>query len=244
MKRGLMNKKLIADQVLITYKTQEQYNPSFFIERRAILRTKTGLALGPSQPMDEQVLKNIAQLYASNESMQLKHSLPIPEHIIVGNVSIGTTVTIWYRKAIIRPLNITASKKLSNNSPKPLPATLYCVLNDEFYVFALDNNNRPDGETKLYHAPFFNVYNTGLICKGTAFFGKVGKTFTDEAARYEAGFYMAQQSRQNNSKAAKTSLVQLWESLDKKKEFPTKELVQHTFKTLQEFIDKVVKPKI
>src|SRR3546814_14223335 len=38
------------------------------------------------------------------------------------------------------------------------------------WVYALKGNRRPAVSTRLYHAPFFNVYANGSVCMGTAVF--------------------------------------------------------------------------
>ena len=48
------------------------------------------------------------------------------------------------------------------------PALLFAVLGRTWYVFAMKESKRPTLETELFHSPYFNVYDTGSICIGSA----------------------------------------------------------------------------
>ncbi|MBK4736046.1 PRTRC system protein B [Noviherbaspirillum pedocola] len=50
----------------------------------------------------------------------------------------------------------------------PHPPLAFIVSGNAWYVFALAENKRPTLETELFHAPYFNVYDTGSICIGSA----------------------------------------------------------------------------
>jgi PRTRC genetic system protein B len=50
----------------------------------------------------------------------------------------------------------------------PHPALLFAVVQGSWYVFALAKNERPNKTTELQFAPYFNVYDSGGICVGSA----------------------------------------------------------------------------
>jgi PRTRC genetic system protein B len=50
----------------------------------------------------------------------------------------------------------------------PHPGLVFAVVKGSWYVFALAGKERPQLETTLHHAPYFNVYDDGGICAGSA----------------------------------------------------------------------------
>lgn len=47
-----------------------------------------------------------------------------------------------------------------------IPPMLWLASRDTLQVWALKSNDRPTNQTVLYHAPFFNVYDSGAVCMG------------------------------------------------------------------------------
>lgn len=68
----------------------------------------------------------------------------------------------------------------SNNCPVP---GLVWMTSERggLYVYAVAESGRPTKETRLYQAPFFNVWSRGLVCEGTAI-----KPTEDESANTKA----------------------------------------------------------
>ena len=48
------------------------------------------------------------------------------------------------------------------------PALVFMVTGSEWTVYALKDSVRPTLDTELCHAPYFNVYDSGKICTGSA----------------------------------------------------------------------------
>jgi PRTRC genetic system protein B len=142
-----------------------------------------------------------------------------------------------------RSLNFDNHKSIKSDMTANLPATLYLVIDAKLYLYALMSSERPDEKTKLYNAPFFNIYETGNVCLGTAAVGKhKARTFELEADRFERAFYMAEQNG-GQLNQCKTPLVKLWNGLFKSKAaFPSKkELIQHSkYKTLGQLFEQLI----
>lgn len=69
----------------------------------------------------------------------------------------------------------------------PHPPLLFIVVKQSWYVFALPKNERPTGNTKLCHAPYFNVYDNHTICTGSA--AIPGKAAVSAISEWEAAFF-------------------------------------------------------
>lgn len=243
MNNELTNTVLRPDRAIILYKSSGAYSPDFYLESREIKAEKGKYVFGAPQPLDKDTLKEIAATYIKKESFQMSFDSLIPDHILYARIRPGALDVLWFRPAMQKKLNFSASLKIKGEAAVWLPPTLYLVHNSGLYLFVLQNNKRPELTTKLYHAPFFNIYKNGSVCLGTAPIGKMrSSSFTGEAERYERGFYLAEQNGGHNV-PTKTPLSKLWNLLIRKPQaFPVKEeLIQHSqYKTLSDLMTKLI----
>lgn len=72
---------------------------------------------------------------------------------------------IWYTKPKPRQLHFTERLGIPDGIAQ-VPAMLWLAGRNRLCVFALRHHRRPGMGTKLYNAPFFNVYENGSVCMG------------------------------------------------------------------------------
>lgn len=242
MDSTLTNGRLSPSKVITVYENKRR--DKFYLEARDVKNVSGKLKLMAAVPMSDSVMKNIAQAYMKTNLVNMGFGGMISEHLLYCANQIGTTVVMWYRPAMKKTLNFSASLKIKGDKAVHVPATLYLVVNKKLYLFALADSTRPDFKTKLYNAPFFNIYIDGNVCLGTAPVGRVrAKTFEREAERFEKAFYMAEQNGGQSEKNCKTPLAKLWAMLIQKQlPFPSKkELIQHKkYKTLGDLVNKLI----
>lgn len=236
----------VSPRVVITVYTDKAHNNQYLEERKVrIVRGKAELSA--PMPVTEGIIRNISALYRKHEGEEMAMGL-IEPHLLYANNK-GTCSVMWWRPADVKGLNFRdklVKMVKGKQSSWPVPATLWLVHGGSLYVWALMDDGRPDGKTKLYNAPFFNIYDDARVCLGTAPIGRErSATFAGEAMRYERGFYMAEQNGGNTNERAKTLLPQLWAGLAGKKIFPAKrELVAHKkYPTLGDVIKNIVKDR-
>lgn len=244
MNKDLTNTRLKPHSAIIIYKSGGEYNGNYYLETRDITAKKGQYEFGAPVPMSDERMKDIASAYIAKATADMVFESIIPEHILYANHRAANTVVIWWRKPQKKVLNFSSLLNIKGSPEVMLPATLYLVHNNSLYVFALMDSNRPGKSTKLYHAPFFNIYEPGNVCLGTAPVGKYkSKTFEGEAERFERGFFMAEQNG-GQAKPCKTDLKVLWNKQIKTKanSFPAKsELIQHKkYPTLGELMNKII----
>ncbi len=245
MDRYTTNNKISPTQVITIYNDRQK--SVYYLEHRHVKSQGGKLTLQAPVPMGEDVFRNIAATFMKTKAAVLRFDGLIPEHILYGYNELGKTVVIWYRPAAKRTLNFSKSVISDfTEATVAVPATLYININDGLYIFALMDDKRPTLSTKLYAAPFFNIYHDGRVCLGSARVGKRTSTFEGEAERFERALYLAEQNGGQSSTNCKTPLNKLWPAvLKSKKAFPSKaELQQHgTYKTLGALIDKLAGKK-
>jgi PRTRC genetic system protein B len=242
MNNTLTNKKMAPSMAIVVYQDKAQYSPSFFLEKREIKMIGDKFTLMAPVPMSDDTLKDIAKVYMKTRSAGMSFGGLIAPQLLFAMNKPNKTAVIWHQAAVKRSLNFSASLKIKNASEVFVPALLFAVLNKTLYIFSLMESDRPDVRTKLYNAPFFNIYEDGNVCLGTARVGAKEKTYEQEAMRFERAFFMAEQNGGTVTNRTKTPLAALWNQLIKtKKPFPSKkELVQHKkFKTLGDLLQMI-----
>lgn len=243
MNNDLVNHRLLPRRAIIVYGEKAAYGSEFYLESREIRHEKGKFIFLAPQPLSKNTMKQIAGSFVQRNSLEMEFGGLVAPHLLLGMNRPGTTAVIWYRPAMKRMLNFSSHLKITGTADVQVPATLYMVLNNTLYAFALLSDDRPTLSTKLHHAPFFNIYKDGNVCLGTAPIGKArARTFEGEANRFERGFYMAEQTGGNNV-PCKTDLKKLWaQQIKKGGPFPSKEeLVEHPkYKTLDDLISKFI----
>lgn len=95
----------------------------------------------------------------------------VPPEILPASVLVRTSeLLVWWTPAQHRILffgeHSGAGSDL-NGKRYPIPALVFKVASGKLSVRALDKDERPQGETKLKTAPFWNGNESGEICIGT-----------------------------------------------------------------------------
>ena len=110
----------------------------------------------------------------------------LPSHLL----ATGADHLVWYRPATKRVLWFRESKMTEALSAEvPIPALVWMAnpLSDHCRVYALRDDKRPDNDTPLYQAPFFNVWANGKVCVGNAGFPKGNDALNPE--KWEEAFF-------------------------------------------------------
>ncbi len=137
---------------------------------------------------------------------------------------------LWHTKATQKHLYFTDKLELPNGIAN-VPPMLWVASRTSLYVFALQSNRRPTLKTKLYDAPFFNVYKEGNVCLGTVDV-QIGRTASlEEFTRsWEGYFFNSYFSHlMGGHNPIKGNCVSLWKNLvGSGKPFPMEVLKQST----------------
>ncbi|MCU8005387.1 PRTRC system protein B [Shewanella sp. SM96] len=122
------------------------------------------LSLGDVISIDD-LAEAVTDMQSRNESNNLNAFEDFIEpHIIAQN----SKILAWYTPRKKQTLFLTQSSFLVTLPPllyiyKPVSSNGMASLS----VFALACNKRPDTNTKLYHVPLPNIYESGKVCLGT-----------------------------------------------------------------------------
>jgi PRTRC genetic system protein B len=164
----------------------------------------------------------------------------LPREVLPRNVLCRTQdVICWWTPAGKRTLFFGDGCKLEDLSGEdfPVPALVWRLeLKDHrLFLRALAEDQRPDAGTKLYVAPFLNVYPQGLVCQGTM--RRPNRSALSTLEEWEHGFFGASGSSQLTAKATahRGQLWGLWRGLRRRKEFLARHLLE-AGQTLTQFL--------
>ena len=156
-----------------------------------------------------------------------------PKGIISSNIlhinssEIGKVV--WFTKAQEKELFFVKNLNIPNGAAH-IPPLLWVANKYNLKIFALKTDERPDENTPLFHAPFFNIYEDGRVCMGTVDVRvKCSESLEEFTENWEHYFFNSYFSHfLNNHNSIKGNGVNLWRKLIETKEiFPKDLLVAH-----------------
>lgn len=182
---------------------------------------KPNFQIAAGSPVTREGLTEMFSLLAKRHTLNTDL---IPEHVL----SISADHMVWWMPACERPVFFN-NKELGKRGAKvPHPPLLFVVVQGQWSVYALAKNERPKAETELQFAPYFNVYDSGGICTGSA---KIPGTISAAStASWEQAFFESEFTHINGS-AKKSSHPRgeyaLWKELldGVHKEYPMQYLV-------------------
>jgi PRTRC genetic system protein B len=106
-------------------------------------------------------------------------------------------------------------------------------------VYALKGKKRPDIKCVLYHAPFFNINASGVVCMGTVDIDfSPNTTLSEFISKWETYFFNSYFSHvaAGAANTTKQNIILLWnDMIESGKPFPEEELKPTIF-TIKEII--------
>ncbi len=120
----------------------------------------------------------------------------------------------------------------------PHPALLFVVRNGVLFVRALSNNRRPDPDTRLAAAPYWNIDSNGAVCAGTM---RVPKSLTVASIpAWQQAFFQSEFTHPGGGgrlTKRRGGTAALWKSLAGKERFPISTLVEQ--ESLEQYLKKL-----
>lgn len=134
---------------------------------------------------------------------------------------------VWYTPPMQADLFFTEQLAVPNGRAQ-VPALLWKATKTGLSVYALKSKGKPNDNSLLYHAPFFNIYAGGNVCMGTVSIDVTPQTrLEDFMQQWHAYFFRSNFSHSiNGDSSTRNGTAALWRKLiGTKKPFPADELV-------------------
>ena len=161
-------------------------------------------------------------------------------------LSFGNNYLVWWHPPQTHRLWFACEKLGQKNALVPCPGLVFVVYKNIRSVFALKGSKRPTPQTKLYQAPFFNVYGDGRVCEGTSGIPdsiSVGSIEQWESSFFDSRFTHPNVHHKNQLVLWKKGVFSFWKIMlsGKIKKFPRKVLVCLAGKTVGGLINAIEK---
>src|SRR5271166_6123316 len=172
------------------------------------------------------------QLLSTSALRELTYQLgaSCPAEFLPENVVARTPELIaWWTPSATRPMFFREGSELAGISGKlfPHPALLFVVRNGVLFVRALLKNRRPDPDTRLAAAPYWNIDSNGAVCAGTM---RIPKSLTVASIpAWQQAFFQSEFTHPGGAgrlTKRKGGTAALWRSLSGKKVFPSSTLIK------------------
>lgn len=124
-----------------------------------------------------------------------------------------------------------------NGKMYPHPALVFMIRGRELFVRALRENRRPNSNTRLKNAPYWNTDAEGRVCLGTMRVPEEASANT--FAAWEAAYFASEFTHPSGAVRLTThplGFLGLWSALAGRKQFPVKFLADSK-QTVQDFIE-------
>jgi PRTRC genetic system protein B len=146
----------------------------------AVTHQGKGPVIGAGRPVNRQAL------FTAMDSLAKRCALKgqfLPETVLSVD---QTSITWWCRPGMRRVF--FQCKELGNVSAVvPHPGLIFQARQSGFYVFALDGCTRPTPDTAVSEPPYFNTWDRGSICIGSA--QVPDRIDVESTAGWEKGFF-------------------------------------------------------
>ena len=180
-----------------------------------------------AHPLSEIESEKLAKALTTKEERDkafLKPKGIIPTNVLHINPSEKGSL-IWYTKEQKRNLFFVDKLGIPNGTAF-VPPLLWKATQQRLDIYALKSNRRPTAKTKLYYAPFFNVYRNGNVCMGSVNIEiKNSTSLEDFITAWETYFFNSYFSHLQGFNPIKGNCVSLWKQLiNTIEKFPLEEL--------------------
>ena len=174
---GQMHRFELRDALLIY-----RENRRSFITWHAVTAQKQGPPmLGPAQPWTTAFVEDLAESLSGGATAEI-----LPENILAKT----DRMIAWWTPRRVRRMffeNAEGKARQLNGKVFPQPPLVWRVAQGDLKIRALCDNERPNAETTLAVAPFWNLAEDGRVCLGTMLSPESASA--SSIVGWEQGFY-------------------------------------------------------
>jgi PRTRC genetic system protein B len=162
----------------------------------------------------------------------------LPEHVLARTPDL----IAWWSGARPRLMFFgegDAETRALNGKMYPHPALVFMIQGRELLVRALAENRRPNANTRLFNAPYWNTDAQGRVCLGSM--RVPDQTGVASLARWEDAYFASEFTHPSGAVRLTThpgGFLGLWSSLAGRKRAFAVRFLAESKQTLQEFVEK------
>jgi PRTRC genetic system protein B len=198
--------------LLIYTKLTEESNPSVYVESYDIGKFGNPINAHPLTVKETIALSGIFQAAQELKTGFLRCSGVMPNKVLSVNPEQGG-YAVWCTPPQEVPLFFSDMLGITSGRGK-VPAMIWKAGRENLSVYALKGSRKPNANTKIFHAPFFNVYTDGKVCMGNVRIN-IGQdtrleNFMEQWENYFWNSYFSH--LMNDFNPVTENIVQLWQA--------------------------------
>ena len=188
-------------------------------------------ALGAGQLLSTAALRELTKQLGTSSQAEC-----LPDNVIARTPEL----IAWWTPAAVRPMFFRQGSELADISGKlfPHPALLFAARNGVLFVRALAESKRPEADTKLAAAPYWNIDSDGKVCAGTM---RVPKSVSvNSIPAWQHAFFQSEFTHPGGAgrlTKRKGGTAALWKSLANESRFPRLALIE--VETVNDYLKKL-----
>ena len=167
------------------------------------------------KPLKQETIEAMIDVFYNDRQQRAEISGIIPENLIsLKHLPGGKMEMIWYNLPRKRHLYFSEQLHISSGEAW-VPAIIYHTDGNglDVYAWLSEGTSRPDEETQLFRAPFFNVNNSGDVCHGNAKIKRPQRTYQAHLQYWEDIFWLTEFTHINGDNPTKNNLALTWKNL-------------------------------
>lgn len=213
---------------IIAYKTGEEYNKDYYLEKRDI----TNGVMGAGKPLTENMVSVLVKnVTAANPQLDKSLYGAVPENVLYCDTRMEKDKLVWYHGPEERFVYFIKSLNIPNGKMK-VPGLLYVVQDNSLSLYAFKGKKPKE---VLYRAPFMNT--TEHVCLGSAKVQKpTERTFSNVIAYWEKMFWQSEFSHLSGQNPINGNLALLTKRLIETGEPFPEDVLKPVSKKLKEIL--------
>lgn len=137
-------------------------------------------SIGAGRPIDRTALIECLQQLSQNAAPKAEF---LPETVL----AVSQDAITWWCRPGMRRVFFDCPEIGKRSAVVPHPGLVFRAASNGFSVFALQEDSRPTPDSTLHEPPYFNTWNLGKICIGTAHVPK--RIDVASITGWESGFF-------------------------------------------------------
>jgi PRTRC genetic system protein B len=209
----------------------------FYLESHLV---KEDGSIAAGRPLQQETIQKMVDTFLIKDTKERQITGLMPGNLLYyKNLPGGRYKMIWHRPMEQRVLHHASELKIPTGKAM-VPPLLYVVSEKKLSLFALSSNDRPNEVTKLYEAPFFNIYDSGGVCLGNAKVKQPLNNYASIMRYWEDLFWLSNFTHINGKEKLKVDMKQYWTNaikLKRKNAFSLGNLITIKNKNLKTIIN-------
>lgn len=229
------------EQAIVIYRKPHS---NYYLESHNAIVKDNQVQWSEGTPFKKESLKNLAIDLGNKSFKPLEIDGILPTELLYFKQTFLDLTMVWFLPPSNQKLHFSKELKIKSGVVN-LPGFVFVAHKDELYIYAVKTNKRPDLNTRLYKAPFHNIYEDGEVCMGNVIKNKRTEFVHTEMERWQNRFFNSEFSHflDENVIDKRYNLSLLFKNLMSKQldQFPEEVLIDCKYPNLEALLNDLKK---